>query len=379
MKRVSSFLREYKNWNTFRNYRTALKCFFIFVYGESSIDLDVLDGQAEKYFSEARDFEADISGFLGNLEGEAPKTITTKISGVRCWIIENDVNLSERFWRKIRRRIKGSRALTIDKIPNPVELRKILMHLPIQGQALTLTLVTSGMRIGEALQITREDVDLKMEPCKIQLRGEYTKTREPRITFISSEAKERVQEWLTVKQAYIDTAVKKSHWYEKQASDPRVFPFSNVTFYIMWNRALKKAGLHKPDPSTNRATLHPHTLRKFFRAKLGLVIPVDVVEALMGHGEYLTEVYRKYPDPEKTLREYYVKGVNSLLVFTDAENLTEMQRRLDEQKDQTQQLINSIVVENMALKQESKELKDRLKRLEEAFKSLRELIEKGEE
>jgi len=379
MGRVSKFLNEYKNWNSFRNNRTALKCFFAFIYGESSIDLDALDGQAERYFSEERDFEADVSGFLGSLDGEAPKTIRAKISGVRCWLVENKVELGTIFWRRIRRRIKGSRARTIDKIPTPAELRKLLMHLPIQGQALTLTLESSGMRIGESLKITEDDLDLDADPCKIQVRGEITKTGDPRITFISSEAKERVQEWLTVKQAYINSAVKKSHWHVKQANDPRVFPFADVTFYLMWTKALKNAGLYKRDSSTKRATLHPHSLRKFFRAKLGLVIPVDVVEALMGHGEYLTEVYRKYPDPEKTLREYYVKGANSLLVFSDAQNLTEMQQQLEEQKSQTQQIINSIVVENMALKQESKELKDRLKRLEEAFKSLRELIEKGEE
>ena len=42
-------------------------------------------------------------------------------------------------------------------------------------------------------------------------------------------------------------------------------------------------------------------LRKFFRTRLGAVIPVDVVEALMGHEGYLTEfidatVLRNSPD-----------------------------------------------------------------------------------
>jgi len=83
--------------------------------------------------------------------------------------------------------------LTLDKVPSNVQLRKILMHMPVHGKALYLVLVSSGMRIGEALQVKLDDVDSDHDPPEVNIRRGYTKSGRPRITFISSEAKELVE------------------------------------------------------------------------------------------------------------------------------------------------------------------------------------------
>ena len=150
------------------------------------------------------------------------------------------------------------------------------------------------MRIGEALQFAREDLDLNHDPVKITLRGEYTKTGNSRIALVSGEAKEAIEEWLNVRRQYLEATSSKSHKYGKSAEDARMFPFLSPTAYAMWSNALGKVGLLEKDVSTKRNTMHVHVLRKFFRTRLGAVIPVDVAEALMGHEGYLTEVYRKY-------------------------------------------------------------------------------------
>jgi len=59
-------------------------------------------------------------------------------------------------------------------------------------------LASSGMRIGEALQLELDDLNLNSYPAKIYIRGEYTKSGNPRIAFIFSEAKEAVEEWLKI-------------------------------------------------------------------------------------------------------------------------------------------------------------------------------------
>ena len=46
------------------------------------------------------------------------------------------------------------------------------------------------------------------------------------------------------------------------------------------------------------------------------MIPVDVVEALMGHEGYLTEVYRRYSIED--LAKFYKQGEYALLVFTES-------------------------------------------------------------
>ena len=342
-------------------YRSALKRFFKTILGREG-DLEDL---AEAYFREERDFERDVQNFFTAIKDMAPKTQRVYISILRTFLLENGVELRQVFWRRLSKRIKGSRALTEDHVPSNEDLRKIMMHLPIHGKALFLTLASSGMRIGEALQLKIEDVDLDSDPVKVLIRGEYTKTGNKRITFISREAKEAILEWLKIRDEYLKTAVRRSR--NKLEEDSRIFPFSETNARHMWNLALKKTGNHKRDRTTKIHAMHPHVLRKFFRSKMGTVIPVDVVEALMGHEGYLTEVYRKYPDPEKTLAEFYKKGEHVLLVFTESAEVSKLKEEIEEKNKQLQELISNIVQENL-------ELKKRLKILEEKVKEIRELL-----
>lgn len=70
------------------------------------------------------------------------------------------------------------------------------------------------MRIGEALKLKLGDVELDKDIGKVNIRGEYTKTGNPRIAFISSEAKEAIEEWLKVRANYINGAMGKSHLHK---------------------------------------------------------------------------------------------------------------------------------------------------------------------
>ena len=262
----------------------------------------------------------------------------------------------------VNRKIKGSRALTLDRIPTTSELKKILTHMPIQGKALYLILESSGMRIGELLKSNIDDLYLKEEPARIQIRGEITKTGNRRHAFFSSEAKEALTEWLKVREYYLKAAIGKSHLYDKVSDDPRVFPFNSSTAYCLWKNALHKSGLNGRDKSTNREKLHPHVLRKFFRTRLPSVIPVDVVEALMGHEGYLTEVYRKYSIED--LAKFYLKGEPALMVFTDTQKVVELHKAIEEKNTQLQVLVNSLASENQNMKTEIFSMKDKFSNVE---------------
>ncbi|MCD6264078.1 tyrosine-type recombinase/integrase [Candidatus Bathyarchaeota archaeon] len=177
----------------------------------------------------------------------------------------------------------------------------------------------------------------------------------PRIAFISREARDAVREWLRVRRQYLEAAAGKSHRYAKSREDPRVFPFTDANARFMWRNSLKKAGLKEHDERTNRTTLHPHVLRKFFRSRMGAVIPVDVVEALMGHEGYLTEVYRRYSREE--LAQFYLKGEHTVLIFTEAAEIGRLRREIEERNQQLQALVNGLTAENL-------ELRSRLAQLE---------------
>lgn len=364
---VEKFLNSYPNPHTKNNYYAALHDFFRVIFGKHNLEasqeeLKWVRMQGDEYFSEDRDCEKDLESFVVAFNGRPPKTIKLKLAAVKMFLLENDVELPQKFWRKVRRRIKGSRALTLDRVPTNEELRQIMMHLPVHGKALYLMLESSGMRIGEALQLKLDDVNLDKAPVWIELRGEYTKTGNPRIAFASSETKEALNEWVKVREEYIESAVGKSHLYQKQEAkdDNRVFPFEKPTAYSMWNNALKKAKMNEKDRSTNRLKLHPHVLRKFFRTRLGSVIPVDVVEALMGHEGYLTEIYRRYSPKE--LAKFYLEGEQALMVFG---------RTIGD--EELQQDVNLLFRENRDLRKQNLNLKQRIQRTEEKL----DLLEKG--
>jgi len=366
MSKVKIFLESYDNIGTRRNLSNTIKLFFGSIYEEATPEN--LDEMAEKYFSTERDYEKDVRNFLQSLNGSAPLTIRLKLSSIKSFLIENEVELSLKFWRNANRKVKGSRALTLDRIPTKTELKQILMHMPIQGKTLYLILESSGMRIGELLKSNIDDLYLNEEPARIQIRGEVTKTGNSRHAFFSSEAKEAVTEWLKVREDYLSAAIGKSHLYDKVSDDPRLFPFNSSTAYCLWKNALHKAGLNGRDKSTNREKLHPHVLRKFFRTRLPSVIPVDVVEALMGHEGYLTEVYRKYTVED--LAKFYLKGEPALLVFTDTQKVVELHKAIEEKNIQLQVLVNSLASENQSIKEkvskvesENAEMKDRMEKL----------------
>jgi integrase len=372
------FLKQYDSKNTVKSYKSSIKSLLEAVYSEAEVknhfrgrdrgrDYDsALEELAIKYLSEPRDYEEDVDALFISLKDYAPKSVRLRLAVVKVFFMENGVELPQIYWRRLRRRIKGSRAQTIDQVPSNEELRKIIMHLPVHGNALYLLLSSSGMRMGETLQLLPEDFDLDAEPARINIRGEYTKTGNPRIAFMSREAAEAVKEWYKIRDEYLETSSGRSHFYDKDEDDDRVFPFTDSTARYIWNKALDKTGNGKLDASTGIHKLHPHVLRKFFRTELSKVIPVDVVEALMGHEGYLTEVYRRYS--MRDLADFYQRGEHALLVFTEVGEVNRLREEVEEQRNQLQRIVNGVSGENL-------ELKSRLARVELAVTELKKMLQ----
>jgi len=358
------WLETYSSSSTVRAYKWGLEQFFRVLGFKGS-----LEENAKAYLSEKRNYEEDLKAYFISLKGKPPKSVDICLTAVKMFLMENGIELPALFWRRLKGRRKGSRALMLDKVPSNAELRQILSHMDAKGRSLFLALASSGMRIGEALKLTIEDLDLTSEPPRINIRGEYTKTGNPRVAFISSEAKEALQEWLKIRENELQTAVRRSR-YGKKAEDKRIWPFEANTAYFIWRNAIAKSGFAKRfqyNNSVERFTVHPHVLRKFFRTRMATVIPVDVVEALMGHEGYLTEVYRRYSLED--LAKFYKEGEHTLLVFA-SEEVSKLRADLEERNRQLQTLINGLASENMELKTQVKALTEKLERLESIVNTL---------
>jgi integrase len=327
---ITDFLNLYESESTKKVYRTVLKRFFKATYGAKKVNLEEC---TERYFSEKRNHEEDIQKLFTWLKGRPPMTVRLTFSCTKTFLPENNIELSDKFWRSITRRIKGSQARTQDRVPTNKELKQLMMHLPIQGRSLFLTLTSSGMRIGEALKLELDDIFLDETPARVNILGKYTKSGDRRTVFVSSEGKEAIKEWLKIRQSYLYQSIEKTKNREngksgnKDIEDKRIWPMEPPNAYAIWRGACNKAGLTKRDKETNRYIIHPHVLRKFFRSKMGLVIPVDAVEALMGHSGYLTKEYRHFSREE--LGQLYLEGEASVTIYADAKRVNELQQDLE--------------------------------------------------
>jgi hypothetical protein len=316
-----------------KSYLVALRAYFRAVRGVDTERMPEpeLEKLFDEYLASKPDFQSDLQTFLAKIQGNAPLTVGVWLSVVKTTLLENDVELPTRFWKGLKRRIKGNRARTVDRIPSNKELKNILLEMPLAGKALFLVQGTAGMRPTESRMLKVSDIDLAKDPAQITLRGEYTKNGNPRTTFMSREAKEFVEKWLPQRQAYAEQSAvkaKKSFGVEKVTDSNLLFPISRNVADEMWVNAVKKAGLYEKDPSTGRATLHPHSLRKWFRTRMGSV-NVDKTEAITGHDGYLTGAYRRYTVEE--LAEFYKQNEHVLAVFSDESRVTTLRNELDQQ------------------------------------------------
>lgn len=343
---------QFENENTWGSYRTALRRF------KKELKIEDLG----IYLDSAPNALKDMKLFLKKINNSPPKTQAAYSNAVKLFLEEHGYVIPKREWRQLRRRGKRPRkvrAVTRDKINTKGELRQILNHCHVKSKSLFLFLVSSGARIGEALQLKKEDLELdaKLVPLA-HIRGEYTKGGAGgRTVPMSFEAKDAIQDWLGCK----DTLRKRSAKGDTYAGD-LVWSYAPCSARQMWHIALKKASLDKKDPETNRYIYHIHGLRKFFRSRIGL--DREQREIILGHSGYLDEAYLRYTEPDwLKLWEAYAEVVSNVSIYEiESEGLRErvkeleMQQELARQSDKELGKVAQLLVKNKAFRQMMKNL-----------------------
>jgi len=327
---MEDFLKN-KEKNTQRNYKWIIKQYF-----------DEIKQDPDKYFTfKKHDYKKDIAEWFDRHLDEVPKTRNTKLNIVKSLFEYQEVMLPKAFWVGQRRKKKGSRAATLDRVPSKEEFKRILNHGTIKDKALFLLLGSSGMRIDEALRLTTDMIDFNLSPVTISLPGHITKTGDPRITFISDECKEYLLEWLKIRDDYIEQAIRRTgHLNNKNRGDNTIFAFKYNIAWTRWVYLIKKAGLDKRDPTTNRYVLHIHSLRKMFLSRMKEKIPGAVAEALAGHEEGLDSAYKRYTKYQ--LAEYYSEGMPMVTVFVETQDLSKVNEEISKLKEDNQRLQNEL-------------------------------------
>jgi len=216
------------------------------------------------------------------------------------------------------------------------EMQRILGRSDIKHQRLYLVLISSGIRIGEALTLRKSDLSFDHERVMITIRAENAKNKEERITFISEEARRICQPL-----------------FDMLCPDELVFGTetisrtSNVTNENqVFDRLRKRLGLvDRYKSGTHKITLH--SMRAFFISKM-IKVNENLGHALSGHSSYMKQ-YERLEISE--LIEAYIKSESELTII-------DLTRKDDEIKS-----LKNANMQNNQLRIQNKMLEDIIKKL----------------
>lgn len=196
--------KNFRKESTKKAYKTHMKRFLRFIYSDREIvDLEDIDRCLESYINSDRDLLSDLREFAGWMreDGLSPKTENNSVKLVKMFMEEErDTKVGDGEWSKFRRRhLKNAVPVTEKKYPDKDKLREILTHVDAKGRSLFLFLLSSGCRIGEALQLGRGDLHPEEDPPEARLRVGTTKNEMGVVVFFSFEARDAIKEWLKIK------------------------------------------------------------------------------------------------------------------------------------------------------------------------------------
>ncbi len=301
----AEWLNQFENKNTRKQYRIALDQFEEHVSISLDTYLDESDGG--KVWN-------DLKEFWRSLSDKAPKTQNNRVRVVKLFFQDHGIKIPHSEWSKFRRRqMKASRPQTQDRAGKKNEWRRIVLNMSKpSGRALYLTLLSTGARVGEILQIRIEDLDFNSDPARIVLRAEYTKGGVgDRTVFLTDEAEEVLKNYLNWRKG------KKTSSGKSYDNTELVFPFTQQTAREMLYNALEKTGLDERDRNTGRRKIHTHSTRKFFRSNCGL--GEALTHAIMGHREYLDGSYLRV-NPDRAGEEFK-ENMENLKLFESVEDV----------------------------------------------------------
>jgi len=238
-------------------------------------------------------------------------------------------------------RINLSFPKIIKEEPHPLqfeEVQKILEYTSGKKKGLYLSLLSSGMRIGETVQLRKKDFDLSKERVMIRIPAKMTKTRTGRTTFISKEAA-----------SFVRTKLRTLDDEDLVFGSSEIIENARMNEIVTFQRILQKAGLNQKYEGVNRRKITLHSFRAYFFTKAARIHGENYAHKLTGHGGYLPQ-YDRLTDDEKLA--LYVELEPALLVYDltkkeeEIRNLKETNKKnevLEDKIARQDQVINNIL------------------------------------
>lgn len=232
-----------------------------------------------------------ISAFVEHEQdrGMAPVSVDTRLKRLYAFLnflVDRDVIDAYVIKRKLRIKVPDALPRAID----PGDIQQLLSKIEDpRGRALILTLLRTGMRIGELLTTRVEDLNLREQLVQII---EAHKNRIGRVVYLSSDAVGALEKWLKTRK------YQSKYVFYGHGAGPLCYEAARGIFI----RYIDKAGL-----SHKGYTLH--CLRHTYASELlNAGMPLQCLQELLGHSSIeMTRRYARLTDSKR--REAYYNAM----------------------------------------------------------------------
>jgi len=227
---------------------------------------------------------ADLEAFIEHVQDAGLKisTVRTKqacLIAFLHFLMEQDVISGSVLKRPIKLKLPD----VLPRAMNPADVQKLLSVIDdIRDRALILLLLRTGMRIGEALGLRVNDLDLRDKKVHL-FQGE--KNSMGRVVYLSDDVLSALKRWLRQRDQ------NKEFIFYGNANRPVCYSTGRSRFM----RCIQKAGLEQKGYTV-------HCLRHTFASELlNAGMRLECLQQLMGHQDI--EVTRRYARLTDTTRE----------------------------------------------------------------------------
>jgi integrase/recombinase XerD len=222
--------------------------------------------------------------------GLKPNTVNRRLRALNTFLnflVEREVINSDMFKRSMYVKVPDSLPRAID----PEDIKKLLSVIEKpRDRAMILVLLRTGMRIGELLNTTLKDLNLKEKRIEI---FEAQKNMVGRVVYISVDAVAALKKWLTHRKQ------KGPYLFYGYGDRPLCYEAARAVF----KKCLDKAGLSHKDYTI-------HCLRHTFASELlNASMRLECLQVLLGHKNIeMTRRYARLTD--NTRREEYFRAMS---------------------------------------------------------------------
>lgn len=264
--------------NTIRGYFCSIFQFFKFLDGQNRQRFELINSE-------------DLSSYIEHLQdrGLKPSTVFSRLLALKAFFYYH-IDADNIDSAVLKRKLKIKLPQTLPRAIDPADIRQLLSVIDnVRNFALILTLLRTGMRIGELLSTQMKEVNLAEKRIEIY---QAHKNLSGRVVYLSPDAQRALREWIKIRT--VDTA------YLFYGHKGRALCYEAAR--EMFIKYLTKAGLLQKGYTL-------HCLRHTFASELlNAGMRLECLQLLLGHSDIeMTRRYARLTD--NTRKQEYFKAM----------------------------------------------------------------------